>query len=552
MKHSTFKIEKLLTILVFILYLVGNISNPYALELSNVASVTHDPYTTTTYINKNFENSVLNLKIKNTQADYIIEIGDRSYTINHRFNHLTDHVFIGGTVNQNEVITIHSSTQLNVDEIPSIGISPLKEAVSQAFIQILPALFFFVFSILVLIYDMIHFGQDRIYPKILIVGIYRLLISIALLSSKPFFEFVMTPNQMSTVNDLSFSMLPLFSFIIMIQLGSKKLSNQKQILLIGLILFGLKTFTKSRFLLVYENILTLLLLFLVVLVSIKKPIHKSVLPRYLFTGVYILLGIAAGFAMVGWMSPAKHFRIDILLHTVLCIYFSSVSKKGVERSIHQPDLERQIDKIQNQYLSEIYSTSRNQFKDCTDTQSSYLSFINDLKHLADAGEYETIKTTIQDTIHIESTISKERYCDVPLLNSLIQFSKEACMKQNTELDLDIGPIMYFNIRDHDIGILFLNLLNNALEASISCIDNRLITLHIHSDLTYLYINFKNNYQQPIVYLNQKYHTTKEDLKAHGHGLKVVKEIVEHYDGLMLVEHTDTEFRVRIALKHATH
>lgn len=98
----------------------------------------------------------------------------------------------------------------------------------------------------------------------------------------------------------------------------------------------------------------------------------------------------------------------------------------------------------------------------------------------------------------------------------------------------------------DIGHIFLNLLDNALEAAEkNPPENRWIKLRADLDDNYVFMEIENPYKGELKILNGEIKTTKEDEGNHGMGLKIVREISEKYGMTMEVCALDNIFRVRV-------
>ena len=99
----------------------------------------------------------------------------------------------------------------------------------------------------------------------------------------------------------------------------------------------------------------------------------------------------------------------------------------------------------------------------------------------------------------------------------------------------------------DLYSLFGNLLSNAIEAVLK-IENekkRIISLTAGYNNGVLQIHIENYYTGSLNFNDQLPATTKADASLHGFGLKSVQMLVEKYNGVLSVEHTDEVFYVDI-------
>ena len=104
----------------------------------------------------------------------------------------------------------------------------------------------------------------------------------------------------------------------------------------------------------------------------------------------------------------------------------------------------------------------------------------------------------------------------------------------------------FLIDNRDMVLLFSNLLNNAFEAA-SQSREKYVIVKVNGKENGLFISIKNSYQGEIKKsLNYDFLTSKADKENHGIGIRIVKKIIEKYDGKVEFSHSKDEFIVLIA------
>ncbi|NDO18778.1 GHKL domain-containing protein [Lachnospiraceae bacterium MD329] len=87
------------------------------------------------------------------------------------------------------------------------------------------------------------------------------------------------------------------------------------------------------------------------------------------------------------------------------------------------------------------------------------------------------------------------------------------------------------VQPDDIGVLFGNLFDNAIEASEKTADKR-IELDVQKQGDRCSILMMNSIDESVLENNKELSTTKEDKEKHGFGVKSIKLIVEKYDGII--------------------
>lgn len=98
----------------------------------------------------------------------------------------------------------------------------------------------------------------------------------------------------------------------------------------------------------------------------------------------------------------------------------------------------------------------------------------------------------------------------------------------------------------DTGILFGNLLDNAIEAAEKT-KSRKISVDIYTSGYYLSILITNSIKESVIENNSALKTTKEDKNLHGIGIESINEIVKKYDGMIQFFEENEEFCCHILL-----
>lgn len=106
------------------------------------------------------------------------------------------------------------------------------------------------------------------------------------------------------------------------------------------------------------------------------------------------------------------------------------------------------------------------------------------------------------------------------------------------------------LSDEEICSLLMNLLDNAIEASLSE-KARDIRVNIRVVRGYLQIQIKNRCQRNVLESNSLLSTTKSDSIHHGLGLKIVRTIAERHNGITDISYQDGYFCITVLLDQGT-
>ena len=137
-----------------------------------------------------------------------------------------------------------------------------------------------------------------------------------------------------------------------------------------------------------------------------------------------------------------------------------------------------------------------------------------------------------------------------ILDSMLWHKSILCKELSIELEME------WNLDDAEIGMddmdivgLAGNLLDNAIEAC-SRVDHRTRFIHVKSKkqaniMSIRVRNTKNESEEPI---KVHFRTLKSDSENHGFGMKIIRSIVDKYDGTIQYQDDKTEFVVVVNLQ----
>lgn len=116
------------------------------------------------------------------------------------------------------------------------------------------------------------------------------------------------------------------------------------------------------------------------------------------------------------------------------------------------------------------------------------------------------------------------------LDAILNAKQTIAYQNGINLDIIIADSLSF-MAPEDICVLFGNLLDNAISASQKTNDKQ-IQLNIQPQDTYVSIVLSNTIDHSILANNPSLKTTQLKKDGHGYGIKNVKKVVQHYNGLI--------------------
>ena len=121
-----------------------------------------------------------------------------------------------------------------------------------------------------------------------------------------------------------------------------------------------------------------------------------------------------------------------------------------------------------------------------------------------------------------------------------------CNQKNIFMLVSVMEKSLMDMNAVDIGVLFGNLLDNAIEAADKT-KSRRITVEVQIDGEYLSIIVKNSIEKSVLENNSNLETSKKNKTSHGIGIRSVKSIVKKYDGMVQFYEEQNEFCCHILL-----
>lgn len=173
------------------------------------------------------------------------------------------------------------------------------------------------------------------------------------------------------------------------------------------------------------------------------------------------------------------------------------------------------------------------YKQINDTYIENAELYHDMKHhfnsiyrlveqedLCQAKEYIE---NITEPVMFKNVI---RYTGIELLDVILQEMEQKARRNGITLIFEAQQLpQEISIKQKDLCALYVNLLENAIEASKSK-----VYLSIKQINKMMFITIKNDYRIYPVIRNGNFITDKKDTEKHGWGTKIIKQVVEKYNG----------------------
>lgn len=191
-------------------------------------------------------------------------------------------------------------------------------------------------------------------------------------------------------------------------------------------------------------------------------------------------------------------------------------------------------------------------------QSNYIDDISRVKH-----EMKNKLFCIMELLRSGRVIEAQKMCedveselsDVPAIFSTDNIYLNALLNMAYKKSIDNQVAFKYTIKtnladidESDLISLLGNLIDNAFDALQKLKSDKFLQITIFEKDNYYMFSVKNSISGSVIYRNPELETTKSDKQFHGHGLKIVKQIVKKYNGNISFSENDNIFDVSFMLE----
>lgn len=178
--------------------------------------------------------------------------------------------------------------------------------------------------------------------------------------------------------------------------------------------------------------------------------------------------------------------------------------------------------------------------------------VNSVRLLINENTENSIEKANQLLEELDNEITNTKlpkYSDNIVINTVVGAKAELAEKNNIAFEACIKLPDELPIAAIDLNYIFLNLLNNAIEATKKLPENeRKITLKSSVAAGFLVIKTENPFNEIVYDEKGKIKTTKTDTENHGYGLTIINNIAEKHDGSFTTDISDNIFSAVVALR----
>lgn len=219
------------------------------------------------------------------------------------------------------------------------------------------------------------------------------------------------------------------------------------------------------------------------------------------------------------------FNIGAIFVTWITMYFIQENNKNMHI------------RMENHYLrlqAVQYENLKNKMEESRRAKHDMRQVLRIVQSYVYQGEYERLKSYLDDYLKTVPSESTFFYCSNYALNALLVYYKDLAENYEIPFEISIQIENTEHITDTEVIVLYGNLLENAMEA---CLEEENKNPYIYFSMVQagngIYTVIKNSYKGALNKKEGGFETTKEGHT--GIGLYSVEQIVKKYEGQLVVE-----------------
>lgn len=276
---------------------------------------------------------------------------------------------------------------------------------------------------------------------------------------------------------------------------------------------------------------------IVIQISKKSKTHiDSKIFKY-----YLCIPIASICIMFLTYYSGIDFIIDDKSKVMLCVYFALMQLGNIlvfyAFKKHSDEL---YNNVHQQLIISDQNMKLNYFNQMQDLTNSHKEFIHDTKHyirtigsLISQGKYDEAQDIMSElNVELERTVTQP-YSGNDTINSILTEKKNLAERKNIPIDIYVEPgTVLWNATDVDIITLLCNLLDNAIEATEKCTENKHITVRMFMENNgeQSVIKIVNTFSEAPIPQGDGFKSSKHDSGIHGVGVKSVQRTAKKCGG----------------------
>ena len=302
-------------------------------------------------------------------------------------------------------------------------------------------------------------------------------------------------------------------------------------------------------------VLSKIVFFLIVrLVNLKKDYNNDyLLENSTLISIIVIPILSSVIVILYYLSrnPSNVAIIDVIFYGVVFVinYINVIQYENVQKMLK---LQKKNELLVEQKKSYLFQYEQNQ-KNMDSIMRIKHNIKNDYirqKIMLDNKDYDGLMELYRQKVNNVESVVQESNTGNNVFDSVINYKLSEIKKDDVKYDVNISIPQVLNVEDEDIILILGNLLDNVGEAFEKCEGiEKHGKLNILYDKGMLYIETGNSFSKKLNKDREgKIRSTKKDSDWHGIGLRAIEEIVEKYNGDMIITDENNYFTVKIIME----
>ena len=169
-----------------------------------------------------------------------------------------------------------------------------------------------------------------------------------------------------------------------------------------------------------------------------------------------------------------------------------------------------------------------------------------LKNYLNKKEYDKASIYLDKIVEPMEKLHSYSNTGCEVLDLVLNIKRGEAERKGIQYIVETDGKIHTNINENDLGNIFFNLLDNAIEACEKIEkQDKWIRVAIKKKNQIYIMKVENSIEKPVIIKNGEYITEKEDKECHGIGMKSVESSVKQYGGDVNWSYTKDRFTVVI-------
>ena len=273
--------------------------------------------------------------------------------------------------------------------------------------------------------------------------------------------------------------------------------------------------------------------------------------------LYIIVPFYQLILIMVYYSTCRELEQIELTTGVLLVLFSLIIDFSMLHLVNGMVKKMQMEKelmalyMQRQTEMKYYEIAVKNMEEIREIRSDFGGQLQKLYRLLKKNEYKQEVREILDVSAENLRITSiKRYCENAIVNAVLVIKKRLAEEKNIVMECECNVAEEVGIEMIDLCSLFVNLIDNAIEASEKIGENGKKWVSVRAGVRggYLTVKIQNTYFHSIIKEKGRILTNKQDKENHGYGLRLIEDIIKKYDGNLDIDMQEDIFKVVASLK----